>query len=155
MVTMKKRARQIGTKKFVLDEASLPVQLAKLRHGHPKVACKEEVTNNAGMAFTLKCLVGCPKASDPKLDPPLTTFEVNIKVSVGGSGIDRAAISHAQRFSVEKTLVEKCTLERDETTFHLHLQMVAQVKSLIAILKLLKTYLGWDANKPAKRHCYV
>lgn len=80
----------------------------------------------------------------------MLTFEVSITVSVGGVDIDRRLLVNMQAFLAERANAGKCSLERGGAAFHLHLQMVArlQSKTLIAISRLVKVYLGWDSAEP-------
>eukprot|EP00250_Pteridium_aquilinum_P022110 c25305_g3_i1 orf=628-1830(+) len=137
MSSMKRRARDKGSGKYS-PEAPVKVR------GRPNLKKKvEEIPAEKKRA-------GRPRSKKPKDAGPLPTLEVSVTISVGGGDIDRGLFPRINAFLVDKTQAGKCSIERGGAAFHLHFQMVArlQARSIIAVSKLVKSFLGWDVTQP-------
>ncbi|MCO5565039.1 hypothetical protein L7F22_018709 [Adiantum nelumboides] len=77
-------------------------------------------------------------------------MEVSVTVSMGGGDIDIALLGSIQEFLEKETLAWNCSIERGGTLLHVHLQMVLRMwsTSLVAINRMIKSYLCWADVAP-------
>lgn len=117
---MRSRARKVGSKHTISvgQVKKLGPALGRARAGKKQDACTKKV------------------------------LEVSVTVSWGGDDVDIKLLENLERFLKEQTLASKCSIERDRIVFHLHFQMVVRIvaRSVVAVSKLVKRYLGWDTS---------
>jgi len=123
---LKRKAREKGTGRFA----------SKKDTEEEKAECAQ------------KRKVGRPRKKAPERDK--FTFELSITISMGGGDVAVSLMENIHSFLVKECLARKCSLERGGTTYHLHYHMIIRIQAvnMSSVTRLLKTYLGWDKNKP-------
>lgn len=95
MASLKRRARDKGTRKFVTSqeiEVQPPIKEPNKRAGRPRKFPEKEKK----------------------------TLELSVAVSIGGADVDVSLLNNIHSFLVEECFASKCSLERGGTAFHLH-----------------------------------